>query len=214
MLGATGPAAEVTLLVAELAELLVRLEALLAEPVADPTTGTMSHHKVSGSPAPWHAEAGPLLMDIHEGARRLEASLRREVAGHLGERRGGSDGNTAAALDAIGRLAHGVPEESARRTARILSGWIRRAEEVRDIGEAERWEPLRAPAGELPPACPYCRTFSLRVGRREGRVRCANRKCVDGDGRAPVATIDKNRLDGSAMLVWADGRTIYHWEAS
>ncbi|MEV8636542.1 hypothetical protein AB0395_33330 [Streptosporangium sp. NPDC051023] len=210
MVEATGPAAEVTLLVAELAELLERLEELLAEPVADPTSGTMSHHKVTGSPAPWHAEAGPILMDIHEGVRRLEASLRREVAGHLGERRGGSDANTAAALASIARLVHGVPEEAARRTVRILSGWIRRAEEVRDIGEAERWEPLRAPAGELPPACPYCKTYSLRVGRREGRVRCANRKCVDGDGRPPVATIDKNRVNGDAMLVWADGRTIHY----
>ncbi|GHE46747.1 hypothetical protein GCM10017673_55740 [Streptosporangium violaceochromogenes] len=200
-------AEEVLTLVAELKRLLDQLHALLPEPVVDPTTGTMSHRKVTGSPAPWHAEAGPTLMDIHEGVRRLEASLRQEVVGHLGARRGGSDGNTAAALTSIARLVHAVPEEAARRTARILSGWIRRAAEVRDIGEAERWEPLRAPAGQLPPACPYYKTFSLRVGRREGRVRCANRRCVDGDGRPPVATIDKNRLNGDAMLVWADGVT-------
>ncbi|MEV7008884.1 hypothetical protein [Streptosporangium sp. NPDC051022] len=93
-----------TALVTELAELLERLEELPAEPVADPTTGTMSHHKVTGSPAPWRAEAGPILMDIHEGVRRLEASLRREVAGHLGARRGGSDANTVAALASIARL--------------------------------------------------------------------------------------------------------------
>lgn len=55
-----GPAAEVALLVAEPAKLLERLATLPAEPVADPTTGTMSHHKVAGSPAPWHAEAGPI----------------------------------------------------------------------------------------------------------------------------------------------------------
>ncbi|MFF4416172.1 hypothetical protein ACFYY8_26925 [Streptosporangium sp. NPDC001559] len=179
----TGPAAEVTLLIAELAALLERLAELLAEPI---------------------------LMDIHEGVRRLETSLRREAAGHLGERRGGSDANTAAALASIARLVHAVPEEAARHTARILSGWTRRAEEVRDIGLAERWEPLRAPAGELPPSYPYCKTFSLRVGRRAGQVRCVNRKCVDGDGRTPVATIDKNRVTDDAMLIWRDGRTIYY----
>lgn len=94
--------------------------------------------------------------------------------------------------------------DSTRRTARILNGWIRRAGEGRDIGEAERWEPLRVPAGQLPPACPYCKTYSLRVGRREGRVRCANRWCVDGDGKPPVATIDKNRLNGEQC---SPGRT-------
>ncbi|MBB2914881.1 hypothetical protein FHS43_006193 [Streptosporangium becharense] len=203
-------AEEISALVTELGPLLDQLRVLLPEQVADAARGSMQHHKVTGSPAPWHAEAGPILMDIHEGARRLEASLRREVAGQLGERRGGSDANTVAALASIARLVHAVPEDGARRTARILSGWIRRAEEVRDIGEAERWEPLRAPAGQLPPACPYCRTFSLRVGRREGRVRCANRRCVDGDGRPPAAVIDKNRLNGDAMLVWADGRVIYY----
>lgn len=93
-----------------IAELLERLAALLPEPVAEPTSDTTSHHKVSGSPAPWHAEAGSLFMDIHEGARRLEASLSREVAGHLGERRVGFDGNTAAALASTGRPVHCAPE--------------------------------------------------------------------------------------------------------
>lgn len=69
-----GLAGEVALLVTELVE---RLAELLAKPVADPTAGTMSHHKVSDRLAPWHAEAGPILMDIHEGAHSLEASLRR-----------------------------------------------------------------------------------------------------------------------------------------
>ncbi|GAA3525698.1 hypothetical protein FHR32_008404 [Streptosporangium album] len=55
--------------------------------------------------------------------------------------------------------------------------------------------------------------FFLRVGRREGRVRYANRRCVDSDGRPPVATIDKNQMNGDAMLVWADGRTIYYGQA-
>lgn len=52
--------------------------------------------------------------------------------------------------------------------------------------------------------------FSLRVGRREGRARYANRRCVHGDERPPVATIDKDRLNGDAMLVWADGWTIHY----
>lgn len=37
----------------ELAGLLPRLQALLPEPVADPTVGTTTHRKAVGSPAPW-----------------------------------------------------------------------------------------------------------------------------------------------------------------
>src|SRR4051812_43933050 len=62
-------AEEIAVLVEELKPLLAQLQALLPEPVADPTSGTSTHHKVTGSPAPWHGEAGPLLMTIHAGVR-------------------------------------------------------------------------------------------------------------------------------------------------
>ena len=204
------PAEEIPALVAELLPLLDQLRALLTEQVADATRGSTQHHKVTGSPAPWHPEAGPVLMTIHAGARELERDLRYHVTGRMPEERGGSDGNTAAALDSIVRLVHGVPDDHARDARRDLDRWIEQAKQVRDIGEAERWIPIHVPAGHLPPECPYCKTFSLRVAQESGRVRCANQVCEDGEGNRPSGRIDKNRLNGSAMLVWADGRTIYY----
>lgn len=208
------PAEEIPMLVAELKALLPRLAELLPEQVADPTRGTLSHHRVTGSPAPWHPEAGPVLMTIHAGAREVETLLRYHLTGRLGEDRGGSDGNTEAALEAIVRLVYGVPDDLARFVRRELDRWIEQARQIRDIGESERWIPIHVPKGQLPPACPYCRTYSLRVAQESGRVRCANPRCEDGSGQRPAGRIDRNRLDGSAMLVWADGRTIYYGEAS
>lgn len=231
------PAEEIPTLVAELTPLIRQLQALLAEPVADPTTGTMSHHKVTGSPAPWHTEAAAALFTIHAGVRDLEADLRYHVAGRTvmqhrhartetvcgktttrefivtGER-GGSNGNTLAALDSITRLVHGVPDDIARTVRGALDSWATQARQVRDIGEEDRWEPFRAPKGQLPPACPYCKTYSLRLVRAYGRVRCANRACVDTNGDRPAGGIDKNRMTGRAMLAWADGRTIYYEESA
>lgn len=206
------PAEEITTLVAELKTLLPRLAELLPEQVADPTRGTLSHHRVTGSPAPWHPEAGPVLMTIHAGVRELEADLRYHVTGCAGTARGGSDGNTLAALDAIVRLAFGTPDDVAQDAARRLGRWIEQARQIRDIGESERWIPIHVPKGQLPPSCPYCRTFGLRVAQESGRVACANPKCVDENGERPKGRIDKNRLDGSAMLVWADGRIAYYYD--
>ncbi|MGW5259655.1 hypothetical protein ACWEQG_01690 [Microbispora sp. NPDC004025] len=231
------PAEEVVTLVGELRPLIAQLQELLAEPVEDATKGSTQSHKVTGSPAPWHAEAGPLLLTIHAGVRDLEADLRYHLTGHTrlrvqyqttGQRdgrtvrrvlkgeapRGGSDANTTAALDAITHLVHGVPDDIARQARAQLDTWVRQAREVRDIGEAEKWIPIHVPKGALPPECPYCRTFSLRIAQESGRVRCANVRCEDSNGERPRGRIDKNQLNGDAMLVWADGRTIYYGQAT
>ncbi|RVX41148.1 hypothetical protein EDD27_3618 [Nonomuraea polychroma] len=204
------PAEETPTLVTELKALLPRLQELLPEPVADPTKGTMSHHKISGSPAPWHPEAGGVLMTIRAGVRELEDDLRYHVTGHTGEGRGGSDGNTVAALDTIVRLVHGVDDEMARDACHRLNRWIEQARQIRDIGESEKWIPIRVSKG-LPPACPYCNTYSIRLAQQSGRVVCVNVRCEDGNAERPRGRIDKNRLDGSAMLVWADGRSTYYY---
>ncbi|RBQ21574.1 hypothetical protein DP939_02360 [Spongiactinospora rosea] len=204
------PAEEVPALVAELRPLLDQLAELLPEQVADAARGSAQHHKVTGSPAPWHPEAGPVLLTIHAGVRELEQDLRYHVAGHTGAARGGSDANTAAALDSIERLVHGVPDDVARDAARRLGRWVERARQVRDVGESERWIPIHVPKGQIPPACPYCRTYSLRVAQESGRVRCANPRCTDERGERPSGRIDKNQINGDAMLIWQDGRTIYY----
>lgn len=206
------PAEEIPALVAELKPLLDQLEQLLPEPIADATKGSMQHHKVTGSPAPWHAEAGPLLMTIHAGVRELEVDLKWHVSRRLAETRGGSDANTTAALDSIVRLVHGVDDHTARGVRHQLDRWIEQARQVRDIGESERWIPIHVPKGQLPPSCLYCKTFSLRVAQESGRVACVNPRCEDENGQRPRAHIEKNRLDGSAVLVWLDGRTTYYYE--
>lgn len=205
----TAAALEVAVLVDELMPLLERLYDLLPEPAGIATSGTTSHHKATGSPAPWHAEAGPVLYTISEEARRLEASLRLEVAGHPGRRRGGSDANTVAALTAITKLVYAVPEEHARQASRIVARWVRCARQVGDVGLEER--PTRVPTepGEDPPRCPYCGTYALRVLRGDARVWCINGECTDHGGKRPRGQLDRSDVNGDAMITWADGRTTY-----
>lgn len=204
----------------ELEDLLQDLAGLLPEPVGDPTVGTTAHRKhVAGSPAPWHQEAASVLFTVHEGVRRLEASLRRDVAGGLGRRRGGSDLNTFQALRAIRNLAHGVDEARARKAARIMSVWISHARTIRDIDQAARWDPLQAvkttdPAVRLSPPCPYCQTYSLRVARVSGAIRCFNPACRDELGNSPSGHLSEAPYSGYPMITWADGRQIYYQEAS
>ncbi|WP_066373937.1 hypothetical protein [Herbidospora mongoliensis] len=196
-------------LVAELQDLLEEVEALLPEQMGDASRGTTTHHKVSGSPAPWHPEAGMVLMVIHQEARRLEASLRLVVAGHPGQRRGGSDANTAAALNAITHLVHGVPREAASAARRIIERWIRSARQIRDIGLEEPWVPVPVPHGAVPPSCPYCQTYGLRMRGLEQRIRCINPHCWDREDHRPEGRLVKSNLNGDSTIQWADGRVTY-----
>lgn len=207
--GVTNPADEIATLADELGELLAALAALLPEPVADPATGTTTTHRgVTGSPAPWHAEAAGILFDVHEGIRRLEASIRRDITGRPGRRRGGSDRNTAAALAAVASLAYGLDVDAARRARRILNVWASHARQIRDIDREPAWAPLPSVPGRPPAACPYCRTYSLRYARLSGAVRCANPRCADSEGSRPYGVIEQGKYTGRAMLVFADGREI------
>lgn len=220
--GAPTGAELVATAVDRLRDLLQQLAALLPDPVGDPTVGTTAHRKhVAGSPAPWHAEAGAALMTIHEGVRRLEASMRLGVTGHTGQHRGGSDGNTLRAMHNITRLAYGVSDQGARRAARHLTKWADRAATIRDIDQEPRWDPLLTASTsrtgvKLPPVCPYCRTLSLRIARAASTVRCFNPRCRDSAGNHPSGVISETDGTHRPMIVWADGRTIvsYTTEAS
>lgn len=187
--------------------LLDRLEALLPEQVTDPSSGG-TRRKVAGSPAPWNAEAAAVLLDIHEGARRLEAALRQAVTGRLGERRGASTENTRAALKSIVRLAEALDEDRQADAARIVSRWVTAARQLRDIDEADRWEPLPRCPGELPPKCPWCDCFSLRMCKARSEVRCLNSVCVDERGRRPIARLEIGTVSGEPMLVFDDGTVL------
>ncbi len=154
-----------------LAGYLPRLEELLAEPSSTQNAAAGMSPRPADTPEPWDAPVGRALMDSHEGVRRLEAVLKYMVAGHPGLRRGGSPGNTTAALAAIPRLAAGLPEDAGARAARYLEHLSNGARSVQAIDEAERWRPVPSRA------CPYCRCFFLRVledarGQPAGRVGC------------------------------------------
>ncbi|MFB4285681.1 hypothetical protein ACBJ59_61215 [Nonomuraea sp. MTCD27] len=199
---------EVGVLVHELVPLLAMLWALVPVTGGSPMTGTMGHHSAASS-APWNPEAGPLLYSISEEARKLEASLRRDVAGRLGDRRGGSDANTVAALESICRLAYGVPDDDARRAARIIGRWIRTARQV--IGEDQRPQLLPVRPGKRRPPCPYCGTFSLRVAPHDGAIWCINgEECKDHDGNVPRGTMQRSDINGDGMITWNDGRITRH----
>ena len=153
-----------------LAGYLPRLERLLAEPDASgPAPGMVT--RAADTPEPWNAPAGRALMDGHEGVRRLEAVLKYMLAGHPGARRGGSTRNTMAALDAIPKLAAGLPDNVEASSVRYLEHLINGARAIQAIDEAERWRPVPSRP------CPHCRCYFLKVledsrGQPAGRVGC------------------------------------------
>jgi hypothetical protein len=154
-----------------LAGLMPRLELLVAEPSSTQNAAVGMSPRPADTPEPWDAPAGRALMDGHEGVRRLEAVLRYMVAGHPGLRRGGSTVNTHQALDAIPRLAAGLPENIEAASVRYLEHLANEARAVQAIDEAERWRPVPSRA------CPYCRCYFLKVledarGQPAGRVGC------------------------------------------
>jgi hypothetical protein len=224
--------------------LLARLEALLPEQVGDPSRGTSSSHKVTGSPAPWHAEAAGVLMDIHAGARELEDNLRAVLGftrahagrteihprrGPSGEHgpfrpvrvpagaaghRGDSAANTTRALRAIPDLAAAAGDPQATAATRLVERWCRGARQVGDIDEAERWEPLPRVAGRPPARCPYCSTFGLRMRPRSGEVRCTNPACTDPDGNRPRARVVVGPISHEGVLEFRDGARVTFAEES
>jgi hypothetical protein len=178
-------------------------EALISRPDQQGQAITGSSTK---SAAPWNAPAADALMTAHEGARRLEASLRIQVTGRPGARRGSSTGHTLAALSAIVRLAEAVDEHDAARAARILARWARSIELLPGLDEAVRWVPIRLdPDAPTPPKCRYCQRFTLRLAEGRFAVACLNPGCPgDEHGQQPVARLELTELHGAA-LVWSDG---------
>jgi hypothetical protein len=170
-------------------------QALTTEP---DISGVTAHGAPSSRP-PWNSAAGNAAMDAHEGLRRLEAALRLAVTGRPGVRRGGSDANTAAAIDAIENLGQAVTVQAMAAAARILDRWVRQIQELPAVDEAEPWRKVAA-------ACPYCRFPMLRVRPRSGEVTCLRYgACSDGDGQHPVGRLDVSVLSGDPLIRWADG---------
>jgi hypothetical protein len=180
------------------------LERLVAEPTSAPGGSPGMAPRAAETPEPWNAPAGRALLDGHEGARRLEAALRYAVTGHPGARRGGSPGNTSAALDAIPRLAAGLGRDAEAAAIRILDRWVNAARADPAIDEAQQWRHVRGRA------CPYCGCLvTLKVlldaaGRPTGHVECFAVGCADRNGVRPVAAAGTD-VHGRPALAWSDG---------
>lgn len=84
--------------VAELRRNFVKLRTLLFDQARE--TGPSTHHKVSGSPAPWNSTVGDLITDMHAGSRRL-ADMTDIMLEHIRQARGSTDAGTLAALSRV-----------------------------------------------------------------------------------------------------------------
>jgi hypothetical protein len=187
--------------------LLDQLADLITTPAAKVVddAGPIAHAKIVGSPAPWHAAAGEAYMAIHAEAREIEQDARYRITGHTGALRGGSDENTRAALRAVEHLVHALDEDHAHKVGRDVARLVRLAREA--LGESERWAPLRRQPGQLPPVCPYCETYGLRILPSTGEVRCVNPECRDTRGKRPSGHAEHahHTRQGHAAVVFADG---------
>lgn len=184
---------------ADLRHWLPIAQELTTEPDQD---GTATGGK-PGSRPPWNPSAANAAMDAHAGLRRLEASMRLAVTGHTGTMRGGSDGNTSAAIAAIEALGNALSVEAMTVAAHVLDRWSVAIQQLAAVDKVERWQRVQGAA------CPYCGNTMLRLSPRAGRVTCLRfGACFDGDGQHPVGFVQQG-LDGTPLVAWSDGLLQY-----
>lgn len=193
----------------EAEQLLPVLARLLPEPTsAGPTTGVIGRHAPESS-EPWHAEAAAVYWDIWFGARYV-ANQMRQIVGVPPQAWG--SGDTSRALGSIGRYAPAVPDATLRVVLGTVQGWVARARQIRDIDEVDAWRPVPRAPGQEPPACPYCRTLSLRMSPHRQEVRCFFPGCRDLDGNPTRARMEPALLDAAGQLVFGDGTVVAYRE--
>jgi hypothetical protein len=202
--GETSAAADLSAAVDELLKMLPSLAELL--PLQD-DDGATSHGVNRLSAPPWNSAVANVMLDIHAGARALEAEFRAELTGRdRGWRRGGSDANTEAALRALATLGSQLGLAPAQAAATLLERWRSSAAQLPAVDTEPSWRKLTPGPDGLPPKCPYCGTYLLRVAVRSRVVRCFNpARCLDGTGSRPTASLELGAVSGEPMLVWADG---------
>jgi len=180
---------------ADLERWLPQAAALTALPDTD---GTTAHGK-PGSRPPWNQAAANAAMDAHAGIRDIEADLFYAVTGRPRRARGGSDGNTLAAIRATVALSASVAQGDAQDAARLIAGWVMVIQQLPAVDEAERFVRVYGAA------CPYCQVPMLRLGERSGRVTCLRAgSCYDSNGEHPAGFISRS-VSGEPMISWQDG---------
>jgi hypothetical protein len=189
---------------------LPTVAALLPEPHGKPRLGTIGRHAPESS-EPWQGEAAGVYWTIHFGARALEDDIREALGlNPLEPARGGSDANTHAALNAVTAAAPTLTPDVLYAARRRAEQWATAIDQLTDIDLADVWVPVPRQPGALPPACPYCTLYTLKMTVRREIVRCFNPPCRDGDGRPPKARMERGRYTGDGMLVFTD-QTVVHF---
>lgn len=157
------------------------VQALCAQPDTSAVTGRLQ----PATRFPGNSAAFALWWRIHTFSRRAENAARRAVTG-TASLRGGSDANTAAALDAAARLAEAIPvrhDEPGKdaggkprpcgcphcRLRRCAEGLVSQAQQLPAVDLEQPWR-------KVPGPCPRCTRPMLRYqqGDRytQGRVAC------------------------------------------
>ena len=158
--------------------------ALITEPDTQPHVGRTQ----PGSKPPWNSAVAYVLTDIHAAVRELEQDFRYQVTGTV-MMRGGSDGNTIAAINAVGKLAAALDHAMADHAARLLNRYVTAVMQLPAVDLEERCRQVPAP-------CPRCQRRMLRVYERSGRVACLG--CATRGQMMPGTVSD-------GYIEWQDG---------
>lgn len=157
------------------------------------------HGKVDFSQPPWNASAANTILELHAWSRDTEGVWRLR-AGLSARYRGGSDRNTAKALEALTRLSEAVDDGAVLDARKWLSSWCKRASIA--LGESESAKRLPRMAGKPGPACPWCKRDTLREMALAGVIFCIDPKCADEEGRRPKAYLEC--FQNEWVLRWQD----------
>jgi hypothetical protein len=176
-----------------------RLENVIAIRPRQPSSGF--HGKADRSQPPWCAPVAGVILDLHAGARRMEAELRDEL-GLPSRARGSSTQNTYSALRAVAALAQGAGDEQVMLISGELERWLRRAAIA--LGEKEAPQRLPRLPGEAEPCCPLCQRRTLRMLPLEGVICCIVRSCRDENGRRLTARMEYSPFARDFVLQWSD----------
>lgn len=186
-------------------KLMEQLHPLLAEPDGSgPDTGTIGRHAPE-SREPWSLRVASAYWDLYFGAGEVMRAMR-GAAGLSLPLFNDTHGEDALAL--ISNLAPSASDWILRGATHKLEKLVGAARAVPDIDEDEPWVPLPHEPGGHPAACPYCRTYGLRMLRRKGEVRCIFPGCRDADGNPTRARMEPGRMTGEERLIFGDGTTM------
>jgi hypothetical protein len=185
--------------------LLDRLQPLLAEPDSSgPDTGTIGRHAPE-SKEPWSMQVASAYWDLYFGAGEIGRAMRGAAGLSLPLF---NDVHGEDALQVIRNMAPSAADWILRGATRKLERLVAHARAIPDLDEIEPWVPLPSVPGRPPLACPYCRTYGLRMLRRKGEVRCFFPDCKDSDDKPTRARMEPGRMTGQERLIFGDGTTM------